>query len=562
MKKYCYLFVFLFLSNYAQLQVSLVKDFFTGSSGAFLNHGNPTGFTKHNGKLYLSSLDNANNTISSLYELSDLSGSATKIANGIGVLKKGANGSARVYEGMVSSGNNLFFFCQNTANTDDILYVYNGSAVIPLDTIPFTFLYPYTLLPLPGGKVAYLGTSPATGMELWMSDGTLAGTQLLKDINPGTTSAFGSTFVGLTGFDFQGKIYFGADNGLIGNELWVSDGTPSGTNLFVEFNTNGAGGSGSSLSVGFQWAKNDNRFLIALNSGAQPSINGVISSDGTIGNTTHIHSNQIVSLFSPDGLSNSKFVSTTSNMYYAFGSSSNVKIYRTLGVPNDTVKVYEGPLSTFVCMTEFMGNLYSINQGSMTSEILLNKIDVNTGQLSTLRTFTDSGFSNFAPFRNTGSVMFFQGKDQDDEGVEFYTSDGTSAGTQRIYEFAPSALNGGPNAATGYYIDFDNNIAFTANSQAYGKELWKLGGTAPVGLEENDIENNVSLYPNPASDLVHIELKSEEAIQSIRIMDLNGMIVLETTETDISISNLNTGVYLVAIECTNKIVVKKLLVKH
>uniref|UniRef100_UPI00056C1DDD hypothetical protein n=1 Tax=Microcystis aeruginosa TaxID=1126 RepID=UPI00056C1DDD len=64
--------------------------------------------------------------------------------------------------------------------------------------------------------------------ELWKSDGTAAGTVLVKDINPGSSSSYpGSlTAVGNT-------LFFTAYDGLggSGTELWKSDGTAAGTVL-------------------------------------------------------------------------------------------------------------------------------------------------------------------------------------------------------------------------------------------------------------------------------------------------------------------------------------------
>src|SRR5262245_46109927 len=53
------------------------------------------------------------------------------------------------------------------------------------------------------------------GSELWVSDGTGAGTSLLRDINPGFghSSVSGLTVVG-------NKLFFVADDGSHGTELW------------------------------------------------------------------------------------------------------------------------------------------------------------------------------------------------------------------------------------------------------------------------------------------------------------------------------------------------------
>ena len=78
-------------------------------------------------------------------------------------------------------------------------------------------------------------STTAIGDELWISDGSAAGTKLLKNINP--TDAVGSGPMGFTGFD--GKVYFEADDGVHGSELWVTDGTTTGTKRLTDINPAG-----------------------------------------------------------------------------------------------------------------------------------------------------------------------------------------------------------------------------------------------------------------------------------------------------------------------------------
>ena len=56
------------------------------------------------------------------------------------------------------------------------------------------------------------------GTELWRSDGTLAGTTLVKDINP-TGDSVPESLVA-----FGGALLFSANDGTNGAELWKSDG--------------------------------------------------------------------------------------------------------------------------------------------------------------------------------------------------------------------------------------------------------------------------------------------------------------------------------------------------
>jgi ELWxxDGT repeat protein len=75
----------------------------------------------------------------------------------------------------------------------------------------------------------FAATDGVSGNELWTSDGTENGTNLLLDIFPGVGDSNPSSFVELNGF-----VYFSADDGVHGKELWKTDGTVNGTVLFKD----------------------------------------------------------------------------------------------------------------------------------------------------------------------------------------------------------------------------------------------------------------------------------------------------------------------------------------
>ena len=71
---------------------------------------------------------------------------------------------------------------------------------------------------------AYDGTS---GYELWKSNGTELGTVRVKDIRPGSSGSLGQSAYSLT--NVNGILFFEANDGTSGNELWRSNGTEIGT---------------------------------------------------------------------------------------------------------------------------------------------------------------------------------------------------------------------------------------------------------------------------------------------------------------------------------------------
>lgn len=79
-----------------------------------------------------------------------------------------------------------------------------------------------------GERLFFVQLSSTTGSEVWTSDGTTAGTQLLE-VRPGSASASPQALCA-----GGGRCFFQANDGVRGVELWSSDGTPAGTTLAAD----------------------------------------------------------------------------------------------------------------------------------------------------------------------------------------------------------------------------------------------------------------------------------------------------------------------------------------
>jgi ELWxxDGT repeat protein len=101
-------------------------------------------------------------------------------------------------------------------------------------------------LTLLNGIIYFIANDGTTGLELWRTDGTADGTWMVKDIDPSIVNT--NPLQAPSGLTvFNGKLYFFATTRDTGRELWTSDGTTEGTHLVVDLNPgpgNATGGSG------------------------------------------------------------------------------------------------------------------------------------------------------------------------------------------------------------------------------------------------------------------------------------------------------------------------------
>ena len=87
------------------------------------------------------------------------------------------------------------------------------------------------------GRMWFAATTPAQGLEIWSTDGTASGTRILLDIDPGKQSGINEAMLGygpLLLSAGERRAWFRARTPQAGEELWVTDGTAAGTRLFVD----------------------------------------------------------------------------------------------------------------------------------------------------------------------------------------------------------------------------------------------------------------------------------------------------------------------------------------
>jgi ELWxxDGT repeat protein len=96
-----------------------------------------------------------------------------------------------------------------------------------------------------GSEVLFYANDGTTGRELWKTNGNVA--QQVLDIRPGSSSSIDSLDIQAARAVMGGFLYFTADDGVSGQELWRSDGTAAGTTLVADTRTGSLGGSPGSF---------------------------------------------------------------------------------------------------------------------------------------------------------------------------------------------------------------------------------------------------------------------------------------------------------------------------
>jgi ELWxxDGT repeat protein len=93
-----------------------------------------------------------------------------------------------------------------------------------------------------GQRALLMRDTPATGLEPWSTDGTVAGTQMIADLEPGPAGSSIDSFDWITSMVGQRRLVAGVHTQARGWELWLTDGTPAGSRFLNEIRPGPANG--------------------------------------------------------------------------------------------------------------------------------------------------------------------------------------------------------------------------------------------------------------------------------------------------------------------------------
>ncbi len=226
--------------------------------------------------------------------------------------------------------------------------------------------------------------SGGNGTELWKTDGTSGGTQVVKDINPYDNSATESPYY-LT--DVNGVLFFTANDGVHGRELWKSDGTKKGTQMVKDI---------------VSGTDPDPDFLVLTNLVSYAgklyftNNNSLWVSDGTKKGTTAVSDNVIskVSAYNVVAAGDQLFVSGLTNEYgtelYAGKIDNNTGMITMSGSANEArakttqsfdVILYPNPVSSNARL-QITGNAKNVSITDLNGKQLWQSNNINASLIN------------------------------------------------------------------------------------------------------------------------------------------------------------------------------------
>jgi ELWxxDGT repeat protein len=315
--------------------------------------------------------------------------------------------------------------------------------------------------------VLFTATDAASGQELWVTDGTVAGTQLLRDINPGPDGSSPFELVVLP----NGTAVFRAFDPDHGNELWSTDGTPAGTQLLSDIVPGVQGSVPGGLA-----ALANGLVLFQLNAGAAD----LWVTDGTTAGThmlADINGNghfawQFTLLPNGSVLFTVNTATLGNELWVTDGTSAGTMLLADLipGSGSSTpleITVLPSGLAVFSASDDAHGRELWVTDGSVAGTHLLKDTETYSNvEISVITEFDD------------GRAVFVARDIA--HGNELWVTDGTAAGTTLLKD-----LNPGPGDSSYSVVKAlsDGRVLFSAFTSGPDYELWVTDGTA-AGTQE------------------------------------------------------------------------------
>jgi ELWxxDGT repeat protein len=370
-------------------------------------------------------------------------------------------------------------------------------------------------------KIYFRTLTLESGNEVWVSDGSENGTNILKDIIPGTESSgnIEPDFVA-----FGGKTFFTASDETSppwNYELWATDGTESGTQVLKDITPGGSTFPRNIVALSDRLVFTTANYNLWVTDG---TANGTVMQVGEFEEVYDIsrpHKDQVF-----------LYVRNPLNSY-------NIELWVTDGLQKIPKKVMEMPDDVY--RMYFINHDVTLPNGKFLFRTLSsNGVDlwVTDGTPSGTEKLLSKGgggggVSAFIYNENLQKTIFVAFEDAVD-GAQLWETDGTIPGTRLFKEFHPNhgVISGGIQSAEKdgfslYFVDPTMTLAEASKEEVSGImdeplefnwELWASDGTVDGTIPLNFTSKTVSRgfeFASLNADVILFERGTEETGQEL-----------------------------------------------
>lgn len=298
--------------------------------------------------------------------------------------------------------------------------------------------------------------------------------QLLKDCNPqnGSSNQYGHV-------DLNNNLFFVADDGVNGEELWKSDGTEKGTTMVK--------------NIGFEHFRSFPKELTRVNdilyftANDEKHGNELWKSDGTEMGTV------LVKDINKGKSSSQPSLLTAYNQQLYFVVNENglySSIWQSSGTESTTIsvaKIQQGSDKVKILNLVPAGRFLFL-VGEINGNLTLWSLQKGNNQLSFIKSFVSKANDSKVAFSVHGESLVFAASDEKNN-EELWISDGTKEGTKLLKELMVGSKSSSPK----HFFSHLDKVFFTANNAKNETELWQtdasLNGTKLI-KKLSDFDNN------------------------------------------------------------------------
>jgi ELWxxDGT repeat protein len=489
-----------------------------------------------NGK-YIFSLNNSATVGRELY-ITDGTAAGTSILKDINL----GTGSSLLGSGDFNycDGSSMYFVATTNGNTFE-LWKTNGTlaGTIKLSNISSTANTVGQWNALNGKYIFSMLNAATVGRELYYTDGTAAGTSILKDINVGT----GSSLLGSGDFNYcdGSTMYFVATTNGNTFELWKTNGTLAGTIKLSNI-------SSTANTVG-HWNALNGKYIFSMLNAATVG-RELYYTDGTAAGTSILKDINVGTGSSLLGSGDFNYCDGSSMYFVATTNGNTFELWKTNGTLAGTIK-----LSNIGSTANTVGHWNALNgkyifsmlnaatvgrelyytDGTAAGTSILKDINLGTG--SSLLGSADFNYSD-------GTTMYFVST-SNGTTFELWKTNGTNLGTTSISNIMASNNN------LGQWQNVSGKYIFSLiNSATIGRELWYFQ-SIPSTVFESKPDEQLVVFPNPFNESINIRTTSSFYPNDLKVYDILGEEILRLKLTEdynsINLSSLKPGCYILKI---------------